>query len=77
MKLKSSCRKVHVGSNYIRLTAFDSTHGWESIRMSFITDRPKNEPGFMVVRQERDGRMMAYTTLAYVADKPEGERYAS
>jgi ribulose-bisphosphate carboxylase small chain len=45
--------------------------------MSFITDRPKNEPGFMVVRQERDGRMMAYTTRAYVADKPEGERYAS
>ena len=73
----AACRKVHAGSNYIRLTAFDATHGWESIRLSFITDRPANEPGFMVERQERGGRNMAYTTRAYIADKPEGERYSS
>ena len=71
----AACRKVHAGSQYIRLTAFDATHGWESIRLSFITDRPANEPGFMIERQERSGRNMAYTTRAYIADKPEGERY--
>lgn len=71
----AACRKVHAGSQYIRLTAFDATHGWESIRLSFITDRPANEPGFMIERQERGGRNMAYTTRAYIADKPEGERY--
>lgn len=73
----AACRKIHTGSKYIRLTAFDATHGWESIRLSFITDRPGNEPGFMIERQERGGRNMAYTTRAYIADKPEGERYSS
>ena len=29
----------------------------------------------MIERQERSGRNMAYTTRAYIADKPEGERY--
>lgn len=70
-----ACRKIHAGSKYIRMTAFDATHGWESIRLSFITDRPENEPGFMIERQERGGRNMAYTTRAYTADHPEGERY--
>jgi ribulose-bisphosphate carboxylase small chain len=73
----AACRKIHGGSKYIRLTAFDATHGWESIRLSFITDRPEKEPGFMIERQERGGRNMAYTTRAYTADKPEGERYSS
>ena len=70
-----ACRKIHAGSKYIRMTAFDATHGWQSIRLSFITDRPENEPGFMIERQERGGRNMAYTTRAYTADHPEGERY--
>ena len=30
--------------HYIRVTAFDSTHGTESVAMSFIVNRPKNEP---------------------------------
>ncbi len=71
------CRKAHAGSNYIRLTAFDATHGWESVRLSFITDRPANEPGFALERQERAGRQIGYTTRAYSADRPEGERYSA
>ena len=31
------------GDRYIRLSAFDSSHGWESLRMSFIVNRPKDE----------------------------------
>jgi len=72
----AACRKVHAGSRYIRLSAFDSSHGWESLRLSFITDRPAEEPGFMIERQERAGRQIAYTTRAYSAVRPEGERYA-
>jgi ribulose-bisphosphate carboxylase small chain len=71
----AECRKRHAGSNYIRMSAFDSTHGWESLRISFITDRPANEPGFALERQERGGRQIAYTTRSYSADRPEGERY--
>ena len=71
----AECRKVHGGRAYIRVSAFDSSPGWESVRLSFITDRPKEEPGFTLERQEGEGRSVRYTTRAYVADKPAGERY--
>ena len=71
----TECRKVHGGRAYIRLSAFDATPGWESLRLSFITDRPEEEPGFALERQEIGGRMLRYTTRAYAADKPAGTRY--
>ncbi len=70
----AACRKVH-GDKYIRLSAFDATHGWESLRLSFIVNRPADEPGFMLERLEQEGRRIHYRTRAYAADKPEGARY--
>ncbi len=70
----NECRKEH-GSKYIRVLAFDATHGWESIRMMFIVNRPTEEPGFRVVRQEVEGRNMRYTIESYAAREPEGARY--
>lgn len=61
--------------HYIRLMAFDSTRGVESIAMSFIVNRPDPEPGFTLERQEIGGRTMRYTTRGYAAGKPELERY--
>ncbi len=69
------CRKVHGGRAYIRLSAFDATPGWESLRLSFITDRPEEEPGFALERHEMGGRTVRYTTRAYATDKPAGQRY--
>jgi ribulose-bisphosphate carboxylase small chain len=71
----AECRKVHAGRSYIRLSAFDATAGWESLRLSFITDRPKEEPGFALERQEVGGRAIRYTTRSYAANMPAGERY--
>jgi ribulose-bisphosphate carboxylase small chain len=71
----AECRKVYKGSYYIRLSAFDATAAWESVRLSFLTDRPDEEPGFQLQRQESDGRNIRYTTRAYSTDKPAGERY--
>jgi ribulose-bisphosphate carboxylase small chain len=71
----AACRKAYAG-RYIRLSAFDASPGWESLRLSFITDRPAEEPGFALVRQESNGRQIGYTTRAYAAERPEGERYA-
>lgn len=68
------CRKAFP-SQYIRLMAFDSTRGIESIVMSFIVNRPKLEPGFALERQEVNGRTMRYTTRGYAAGQPEMERY--
>ncbi|MBS7456600.1 ribulose bisphosphate carboxylase small subunit [Coralloluteibacterium stylophorae] len=61
--------------HYIRVTAFDSTRGVESPRMSYIVNRPAEEPGFRLTRQDADGRAQRYAITAYAADRPEGERY--
>jgi ribulose-bisphosphate carboxylase small chain len=69
------CRKIH-GDQYIRLSAFDAAHGWETIRLSFIVSRPKEEPGFALERQEGEGRKVRYTTRSYATAKPAGSRYS-
>jgi len=61
---------------YIRATAFDSTHGTESIVLSFIVNRPASEPGFRLVRTEDAGRTLRYGVESYAVQRaPEGERY--
>jgi ribulose-bisphosphate carboxylase small chain len=70
----NNCRKTFP-SHYVRVTAFDSSRGVESPRMSFIVNRPKNEPGFGLTRQEGPGRTIHYTVTSYAASRPEGERY--
>ena len=68
-----NCRKVFP-RHYIRLMAFDSTRGVESMVMSFIVNRPSTEPGFGLTRQEASGRTIRYTVRSYAADRPETER---
>ncbi len=70
----NTCRKTFP-NHYIRVTAFDSTRGWETPRMSYIVNRPKKEPGFGLARQETDGRQIRYRISSYATDRPEGERY--
>jgi ribulose-bisphosphate carboxylase small chain len=72
----NECRKVY-GDRYIRISAFDSSHGWESVKISFIVNRPKDEPGFRLERQESDNRKIRYTTTSYAVNaRPEGQRYS-
>ncbi|HSB99117.1 MAG TPA: ribulose bisphosphate carboxylase small subunit [Burkholderiaceae bacterium] len=70
----NACRKACPGY-YIKVNAFDNTRGVESVAMSFIVQRPAEEPGFGLVRQEAAGRQLRYTTHAYAADRPAGQRY--
>jgi ribulose-bisphosphate carboxylase small chain len=72
----ASCRATFP-SHYIRLMAFDSTRNIESITMSFIVNRPANEPGFGLARQEVAGRTMRTTVHSYATDQPEGKRYGA
>ena len=63
-------------SGYIRMNAFNASYGTESCVMSFIVNRPSNEPGFYLDRQEGAGRFINYTIKSYsVAANPEGSRY--
>jgi ribulose-bisphosphate carboxylase small chain len=57
----AQCRNFY-GDRYIRISAFDSSHGWESVRLSFLVNRPVQEPSFRLVRQESNGRLVRYTT---------------
>jgi ribulose-bisphosphate carboxylase small chain len=70
----NECRKVYP-NHYIKVNAFDATQGFETMRMSFIVNRPKQEPGFGTVRQETNGRNIRYTIHSYATDKPVGSRY--
>ena len=70
----NNCRKTFP-NHYIRVMAFDNTRGVESPRMSYIINRPRDEPGFGLVRQESRGRNISYTVHSYATDNPENERY--
>lgn len=70
----AECRKAH-GDLYIRMSAFDNTSNWESLRLSFIVNRPAEEPGFRLMREEGPGRNQRYSTQSYATDKPQGRRY--
>jgi ribulose-bisphosphate carboxylase small chain len=71
----AECRAANPES-YIRINAFDSTHGVESIALSFIAGRPSLEPGFRLDRTETAGRTQRYSLVSYAVDKsPAGERY--
>jgi ribulose-bisphosphate carboxylase small chain len=74
LKEINACRKAFP-NHYVRVTAFDSTQGVESPRMSYIVNRPKNEPGFGLARSEGPGRQVHYRISSYATDKPESERY--
>jgi ribulose-bisphosphate carboxylase small chain len=54
------CREAHPRV-YIKLNAFDSIRGVESVALSFIVQRPPEEPGFRLVRNEKHDRVMHYT----------------
>jgi ribulose-bisphosphate carboxylase small chain len=71
-----ACRKTFP-NRYIRLMAFDSTRGVETITMSFIVNRPRHEPGFGLMRQEGDGRQQRYTVHSYATERAEAERYGA
>ncbi len=71
----ATCRKTYP-NHYIRVMAFDASHGTESVVLSFIVNRPKQEPGFRLMRSEEPGRTIRYSIESYaVQAKPEGARY--
>ena len=61
-----ACREAHPDS-YIRVNAFDSTRGFETTRLSFLVNRPAEEPGFLLQRQEAGGRRIQYSIESHAA----------
>lgn len=71
-----ACREAHP-NEYVKVNAFDSTRGVESMQLSFIVQRPKEEPGFFLDRQEGRNRTLRYSLRPYSADRPPEQRYAA
>ena len=55
-----ACRQTFP-HHYVKVNAFDATLGIESLRLSFIVNRPQDEPGFALTREEGAGRNVRYT----------------
>jgi ribulose-bisphosphate carboxylase small chain len=69
-----ACRAAHP-AHYIKVNAFDPSSGWETVRLSFIVQRPGEEPGFGLLRQEGPGRIQRYSLQGYATGRPAGQRY--
>ncbi len=76
MRELASCRD-EFPSHYIKVNAYDASLGRQSLRLSFIVNRPDDEPGFRLERQESHDRQIRYTTHAYATDRPAGRRYTN
>ncbi len=59
----AACRTANPES-YIRINAFDSRRGWETVRMSFIVNRPKVEPKIEMTRTDVRSRSQTYSWKA-------------
>ncbi|GAA5114139.1 ribulose bisphosphate carboxylase small subunit [Pseudonocardia adelaidensis] len=70
----NACRKAKP-DGYVRLTAYDASLGRQTTALSFIVQRPAEEPGFRLERQEAADRRVRYTTHSYATDRPAGDRY--
>ena len=70
----NKCREAYP-NHYIRVNAYDRSYGRQTVALSFIVNRPKEDPGFGLIRQEGSDRRIHYTLRSYATDKPSGKRF--
>jgi ribulose-bisphosphate carboxylase small chain len=46
--------------DYVKVNAFDSTGGWETVRLSFVVGRPAEEAAYALSRRDGPGRTVQY-----------------
>ncbi|WP_336082499.1 ribulose bisphosphate carboxylase small subunit [Nocardia sp. SSK8] len=61
--------------HYVRVTAYDATYTKQTTALSFLVQRPAEEPGFELVRTEAADRRQNYSVRSYATDRPQGHRY--
>jgi ribulose-bisphosphate carboxylase small chain len=76
MRELASCRE-EFSNHYIKINAYDASLGRQSLRLSFIVNRPADEPGFRLEREEGPDRQIRYTLHPYAADRPPGRRHVN
>lgn len=72
----NACRSTFP-NHYIRVLAYDASLGRQTTGLSFLVQRPAQEPGFRLDRTEASGRVQRYTMHSYATEPPVGARYPS
>jgi ribulose-bisphosphate carboxylase small chain len=72
----NACREAYP-NHYIKVVAYDSSLGRQTSALSFIVNRPAEEPGFRLERQDKADRQMRYTLHPYAQEAPIGRRYGN
>ncbi|MCU1643733.1 MAG: ribulose-1,5-bisphosphate carboxylase/oxygenase small subunit [Nocardia sp.] len=62
--------------HYIRVNAYDASYGRQTTALSFLVQRPADEPGFRLDRTEGADRSQRYGFHPYALDARPGERYS-
>ena len=64
MREVDACRRTFP-NHYVKVNAFDATRGVESLRLSFIVNRPQEEPGFSLCAKKARAATCATRLRAY------------
>jgi ribulose-bisphosphate carboxylase small chain len=70
----NACRTAYP-DHYVRVNAYDARPGRQTMALSFLVQRPAEEPGFRLDRRELGDRRIGYTTHSYATEQPAGLRY--
>ena len=70
----NACRKTFP-NQYIKVSGYDRRYTRQTTALSFLVNRPPEEPGFRLDRQESHDRQIRYTLHPYATERPVGERY--
>ena len=70
----NECRKTFP-NHYIKVSGYDSRYTRQTTALSFLVNRPSEEPGFRLDRQEFADRQIKYTVHPYATEQPAGQRY--
>lgn len=69
----NACRQAFP-DHYIRVSLYDASYGRQTTALAFIVNRPSQEPGFRLERQEHADRQVRYTLHSHATDRPPGQR---
>ncbi|MTE17412.1 ribulose bisphosphate carboxylase small subunit [Nocardia aurantiaca] len=72
----NACR-VTFPRHYIRVNAYDASYGRQTTALSFLVQRPADEPGFRLDRTDSEDRRQRYGFHSYALDDRPGQRYGS
>ena len=71
MQTLSECKSTFP-QHYIRISGYDRSLGRATTALQFLVQRPDDEPGFYLDRQEVSDRQVRYTIRSHSVTRPRG-----